>query len=146
MVMSGGLRAAFVLVPGLLLAGCGSLPITTTPTLPAITMTSGGGFEETSQVWTVGPDGSWTWTHEGTAEPPRAGRLTEDQRRELAVLATDPLLQHELRGRRHRCEISDGPAESLEVGSLRYLAGWCDGRRPHIARMRARIPDLTTTS
>ena len=96
-------------------------------------------------MWTVGPDGSWTWTHEGTAEPPRAGRLTEAQQRELAVLATDPLLQHELRGRRHPCDISDGPEERLEVGTLHYLAGWCDGRRPRIAGMRARIPALTTT-
>ncbi|MET0493766.1 MAG: hypothetical protein ABW000_11625 [Actinoplanes sp.] len=144
MVTSLGLRAALSLSL-LLLAGCGT-PITTAPALPAITMTSGGGFEGTSQVWTVAPDGSWKWTHEGTAAPPRAGRLTEAQRRELAVLATDPLLQHELRGRRHRCDISDGPEERLEVGSLRYLAGWCDGRRPHIAELRTRIPALTTTT
>lgn len=117
-------------------------------------MTSGGGFQGSSQVWKIAPDGSWSWVHEDTIvhgevpsqKPPRNGRLTETQRNELAVLANDPRLRRELRKAPGRCTISDGPEERLEVGSTKYLANWCHEDRPRIKHLRERIVSLTTGS
>jgi hypothetical protein len=123
-------------------------PPATAADLPAITMTSGGGFAGSSQVWTISPDGSWTWAREDRSTrapdpPPRFGRLTGPQREELAVLATDPRLRLELRRPPRPCHVSDGDAERLNVGPVRYLAGWCLDYRPRIRRLRARIDFFT---
>jgi hypothetical protein len=77
---------------------------------------------------------------------PRSGRLTDRQRRDLAALAGDLLLRRELLGGHRACGVSDGATERLEVGSMKYLAGWCAENRPHIRRLRARIVALTTGS
>lgn len=151
MVMSRSLRAAFRLCAGvLLLTGCADAPVADRARdLPTITMTTGGGFEGRSRQWTITPDGSWTWTEEfrGTGaspEPPRTGRLTEAQRGELAVLATEPALGFELSKDHAPCTVSDGSSERLEVGSLRYVASWCREDRPRIAHLRERILSFTT--
>jgi hypothetical protein len=157
MMMSGRLRAALLFSVGvLLLAGCGDAPVSTASVaLPEITMTSGGGFETSSQVWKIAPDGSWTWVRVDkqmskddvpSQRPPRNGRLTETQRRELAVLATDPRLRRELRRAPGHCNVSDGAEEHLDVGSIKYLANWCNEIRPRIQYLRARIVSLTAGS
>jgi len=119
--------------------------------LPSISMTSHGGFETLSQKWAIAPDGSWTFTESTKSSrshpaktTTRSGRLTAEQRHELAVLAADPALYYELQTAPARCNVSDGPTERLEVGSARYLANWCREYRPLIARIRARIEALTT--
>ena len=157
MMMSDSVRAAFLFCVGvLLLAGCGDSSVRSeSVALPEITMTSGGGFEASSQVWKIGADGSWTWAREDkpvrsgdvpSQQPARSGRLTEAQRSELAALATDPRLRDELRRAHEDCQVSDGPTERLEVGSIDYLANWCHERRPRIQQLRARIVSLTTAS
>ena len=103
-----------------------------------------------SQRWVIAEDGSWTFTestksfksHPATTTT-RSGRLTAEQRHELAVLAADPALYYELQTAPAGCTVSDGPTERLEVGSARYLASWCREYRPLIARIRARIEALT---
>src|SRR3954467_6317049 len=110
---SGCLRVVVLVNAGLLLlTGCGHPP--RPADLPAITMTSGGGFETSSQRWTIAPDGSWTWTRTDKAvrvkempsqQPPLSGRLTEAQRGELAALATAPALGFELSKNHARCDI-----------------------------------------
>jgi hypothetical protein len=149
MVFSGRVVPA-VLVTVLVVAGCSDPPVSDDPVaLPEIAMTSGGGFETSSQRWTIAPDGSWTWTREDKGNqvspaPPRTGKLTEPRVEELAVLATEPALRRELRRGHRSCDISDGSSEHLDVGSLRYLASWCPEDRPHIRRLRERIVSLTT--
>lgn len=116
-------------------------------------MTSGGGFAANSQVWRVASDGSWSWVRKDKAMsadavpspvPERRGRLTEAQRVELALLATAPDLQRELRRSPGPCTVSDGMSERLDVGAVRYLANWCDEHRPYTEELRARIVALTT--
>jgi pimeloyl-ACP methyl ester carboxylesterase len=129
------------------LSGCGG---PAAPTLPAIAMTSHGGFEPIAETWTIAPDGAWTWVRQvrmpGAPELSRTGRLTDRQRRDLANLAGDLLLRRELLGGHRACGVSDGATERLEVGSMKYLAGWCGENRPHIRRLRARIVAVTTGS
>lgn len=155
MTMSSSHRAALWLATGVaILTGfCTPSPTGTPEALPAITMTSGGGFDGSSQTWVIGTDGSWTWLREDKSmgpgdrpspPPARSGRLTEAQRAELALLATDPQLRGELRADHDDCTISDGPAERLTVGPVKYLASWCDEFRPRIQRLRERITALTT--
>jgi hypothetical protein len=156
MLISRGLRTALLFCAGvLLLTGCDPQAPAKPGPLPAITMTSGGGFQPSAQFWTIAPDGSWTWVQEDKSiragvvpsqKPARSGQLTAAQRDELALLANDPRLRAELRQRHGRCTISDGPEERLEVGSLRYLANWCHEKRPRIRDLRARIVALTTGS
>jgi hypothetical protein len=147
MTLSGGARAAVLI--SLLLAGCGGPPALT---LPEITMTGQGGFEPSAQRWAIHPDGSWTWARTdkrvGDAPPapppPRSGRLTEAQRDELTGLARDPRLIKEMRAWQGHCTSSDGPYESLVVGSVKFVASWCPERRPRIKHLRERIAALTT--
>jgi hypothetical protein len=149
-------RTALLLSLGVMLfTTFGDPPVISRPaSLPEITMTSGGGFDPSSQEWTIAPDGSWTWARtdrsmhsDEVQQPlPRFGRLTEAQRNELAVLATDPRLRLELRRPPRPCHVSDGDAASLDVGSLRYLAGWCSDYRPHIKQLRTRIMSFTAAS
>jgi hypothetical protein len=134
-----------LLVVVLLLAGCGG----SGPELPAVGMTSGGGFEGTSQSWTIAPDGTWTWNREDRIDglrawPPRSGRLTGAAFEEIRRLATDPDLVREMRLPHERCDVSDGSSERLDVGGNHYLSGWCDGTRKHIQRLRQRVVALTT--
>jgi hypothetical protein len=146
-VVLGGTLVAVVL------AGCApgrpaQGPTAPPATLPAITMTSGGGFAPESWVWTIAPDGAWTFTEQtrlasaGTRS--RTGRLTDAQRRELAGLANDPALLTELATSPGPCSVSDGTEERLQVGSVGYLANWCGEHRPHIDHLRERIIALTT--
>jgi hypothetical protein len=132
----------------LLVTGCGTGPAR--PELPPIRMTSHGGFESNSHTWVIAADGSWTFTNSVRSLPPRTttrtGRLTDGQLRDLAPLAHDPALTAEMSMEPGSCTISDGPTERLEIGSVRYLADWCDEFRPLTARIRARIVALTVDS
>lgn len=128
-----------------LLAGCGG----SRRALPAIGMTSGGGFVPTSQEWTIAPDGAWTWNRTDKIDGPRAwaprgGRLTGVALDEVRRLATDPDLVREMHLPHEKCDLSDGQYDRLDVGDNHYLAGWCDGTRKHIQRLRDRIVALTT--
>jgi len=113
-------------------------------------MTGGGGFDPTSSVWTIAPDGSWTFTEKIRIQSPRAtsrsGRLTDAQHREIALLANDPALLAEMRTAHGSCSVSDGPDERPEIGAIRYSASWCKERRPRIDHLRSRIVALTTGS
>jgi hypothetical protein len=113
-------------------------------------MTSGGGLDPTSSVWTIAPDGSWTLTEKTHLKQRpatiRSGRLTDAQRSEIARLANDPALLTELRAAHEPCSMSDGPNERLEVGPVRYRASWCNEHRRHIDHLRARIVALTLGS
>ena len=134
-----------LLVLALLLAGCGG----SGSALPAISMTSGGGFEGTSQAWTITPDGDWTWNRVDKIDglrpwEPRSGRLTGAAFDEMRRLASDPDLVRDMRRPHEKCEVSDGPYERLDVGGNHYVAGWCDGTRKHIRRLRERLVALTT--
>jgi len=125
-------------------AGCGG----SGSALPAIGMTSGGGFEGTSQEWTIAPDGAWTWNRTDKIDglkvwPPRSGRLTGAAFDEIRRLATDPDLGREMRLPHEKCDSSDGSYERLDVGINHYVAGWCDRTRKHIRRLRDRIVALT---
>lgn len=155
-------QAARFVVAALLLTGCGATapPATVSgePTaavrsrgeipLPAIDMTSGGGFDGQSESWTIAVDGWWTYTYvsrvNSAPATARHGQLTDDQRRELALMADDIALHTEMRKARSSCEVSDGPSERLQVGPIRYVASWCDEYRPLIRQFRARIRSLTT--
>jgi hypothetical protein len=132
----------------LLLTGCGTGPAR--PELPPIRMTSHGGFDSSSDTWLIAADGSWTFTNSVRSLPPRTttrtGRLTDAQLRDLAPLARDPALTVEMSIEPGSCTISDGATERLEIGSVRYLANWCDEFRPLTARIRARIVALTVGS
>jgi hypothetical protein len=115
--------------------------------LPPIVMTAHGGLEANVETWSIAPDGSWTWRHDIRIRPlrsvSRSGTLSAEQRRELAVLATDPALRAEMRTANPECTISDGPNERLDVGRLRYWTSWCEERRPHVVRIRARLTAMT---
>jgi len=150
MTLPDGPRAAVLLSLGLLLlAGCGGGPALT---LPEITMTSHGGFEPSAQEWTIHPDGSWVWVRTDkqigdsapSAPPARSGRLTEAQRSELTAAARDPRLIKEMRAWQRHCSVSDGPYESLVVGSVKFVASWCRENRPRIKQLRERVAALTT--
>jgi hypothetical protein len=139
------MRVLLVALLLLVLAACGD----SGSALPAISMTSGGGFEATSQEWTIAPDGAWTWNRVDKIDGlrawlPRSGRLTGAAFDEVRRLATDPDLVREMHLPHERCTWSDGSDERLDVGSNHYLAGWCDGTRKHIGRLRERIVALTT--
>jgi hypothetical protein len=134
-----------LLVVLLLLAGCAG----SGSALPAISMTSGGGLETTSQKWTLTPDGAWTWNRVDKIDglrlwPPATGRLTGAAFDEIRRLATDPDLVREMLRRHEKCDWSDGPYERLDVDGIHYVAGWCDRARPHIRRLRERVVALTT--
>jgi hypothetical protein len=144
-------RTALLLSLGVMLLTTFGDPPTADANLPEITMTSGGGFASSSQQWTISSDGSWTRVRKDRStrspdEPPRSGQLTEAQRHELAVLATDPRLRLELRRPPRPCGVSDGGEEHLDVGPIHYLAGWCLDYRPRIKQLRARIVDFTGPS
>jgi hypothetical protein len=115
--------------------------------LPPITVTSGGGFAPTAWIWSISPDGSWTYqvTHHGMVpDQSRRGHLTEEQRRQLAALATDPALQAELRRPRPPCDVTDGDNARTKVGTVERVASWCPEDLPNIARLRAWIQAATT--
>jgi hypothetical protein len=112
-------------------------------------MTSGGGFEGTSQEWTIAPDGTWTWNrvdkiHGLQRRVPRTGRLTGAALDEVRQLATDPDIVREMRWPHKKCDWSDGPNERLDVGRNHYVASWCPETRKHIHRLRERVVALTT--
>jgi hypothetical protein len=115
--------------------------------LPPITVTAGGGFAPTAWIWSISPDGSWTYqvTNHGLApDEERRGHLTERQRRELAALATDPALQAELRVPRAPCDVTDGDNARTKVGTVERVASWCPEDLPNIARLRAWIRAATS--
>jgi len=127
-------------------------PANTSSGLPAITMTAGGGFAPQSQIWTIAPDGTWTYrlgNHLGvrpSTAPTRTGRLSAAQIRELAALVRDPALVTELHTPRVQCDVTDGPDERLKVGQLERMASWCPENLPHIAQLRTWIQQVTTGS
>jgi hypothetical protein len=115
--------------------------------LPPITMTSGGGFAGTAWIWSISPDGSWTYQVQEHGQQPaqrRSGQLSEAQRRQIAALATDPALQTELRVPRPKCNVSDGEDERLKVGPVERIASWCKEDLPNITRLRDWILATTT--
>jgi hypothetical protein len=115
--------------------------------LPPITVTAGGGFSATAWIWSISPDGSWTYqvrNHGLAPDQQRSGHLTEEQRRLIAALATDPALQGELRVPLPHCKISDGDDARTKVGAVERVASWCPEDLPHIARLRAWIKAAIT--